>query len=223
MKIDLAGKAALVVGSGGSVKSATLAALAENGAKIIDARLATGGAGELLVEGRGISLATGASDVPSRLPAEPLVLVHVSAGAESGPVEPPSASIDPGSLAALVRAVAPAVRRVVHVMSVAGVVPVRRAPVFSAREAAIASLTRSLAMELGASGVAVNGIAVGAFAADDGARADGLLTHAAVKRPAQLSEIAAALLFLADPANTYTTGHILNVDGGWSAGYARNF
>jgi hypothetical protein len=223
MKIDLAGKAALVVGSGGAIKAAALAALAGNGAEVIDAQLVNGRAAELVVAGKGISLAAGAVDVLGRLPAEPYVLVHVSAGAESGPVEPPPGTTDAESLAALVRAVAPVVRRVVHVMSVAGVVPVRRAPVFSAGEAAIVSLTRSLAMELGPSEVAVNGIAVGAFAADDRARGEGLLTHAAVKRPAQLSEIVAALLFLADPANTYTTGHILNVDGGWSAGYARNF
>jgi NAD(P)-dependent dehydrogenase (short-subunit alcohol dehydrogenase family) len=223
MKIDLAGKAALVIGSGGAIKSAVIEALAENGAAVIDARLVTGRAAELVIEGRGIPLAAGAADLLGRLPAEPYVLVHVGDGAESGPVEPPPRLADAESLAALVRAVAPAVRRVVHVVSVAGVVPVRRAPVFSASQAAIVSLTRSLAMELGGAEVAVNGIAVGAFAADEKVRAEGLLSHAAVKRPAQLAEIAAALLFLADPANTYTTGHILNVDGGWSAGYARNF
>jgi NAD(P)-dependent dehydrogenase (short-subunit alcohol dehydrogenase family) len=223
MKIDLAGKAALVVGSGGAIKSAVVAALAENGAAVIDARLVTGRAAELVIDGKGIPLTSGAADVLGRLPAAPYVLVHVGAGAESGPVEPPPALIDVGSLAALVRAVAPAVRRVVHIVSVAGVVPMRQAPVFSAAQAAIVSLTRSLAMELGGSEVAVNGIAVGAFAADEKTRAESLLTHAAVKRPARLPEITAALLFLADPANTYTTGHILNVDGGWSAGYARNF
>ena len=27
----------------------------------------------------------------------------------------------------------------------------------------------------------------------------------------------------ADPLNTYTTGQMLSVDGGWTAGYGRNF
>ena len=38
-----------------------------------------------------------------------------------------------------------------------------------------------------------------------------------------LDEVVAAALFLCDPANTYTTGQLLSVDGGWTAGYARNF
>ena len=35
------------------------------------------------------------------------------------------------------------------------------------------------------------------------------------------AEIADAALFLLDPENSYTTGHVLVVDGGWTAGYAR--
>ena len=34
-----------------------------------------------------------------------------------------------------------------------------------------------------------------------------------------LAEAVAAVLFFADPANTYTTGQLLAVDGGWMAGY----
>ena len=41
--------------------------------------------------------------------------------------------------------------------------------------------------------------------------------------PAETREIAVAALFLADPENSYMNGHILTVDGGWTAGYAREF
>lgn len=223
MKIDLAGKAALVVGPGGAIKAAIAAALAENGARVVEAKLVAGKAPELVLGGKSIPLVPGATDLLGRLPAEPYALVHVGAGAESGPVEPPPVLTDPESLALLVRALAPSIRRAVHVFSVAGLVPVRRAPLFSAAQAAIASVTRSLAMELGGAGIAVNGVAVGAVKAEGTVAGESFLTHAAVKRPAKTAEIVAATLFLADPANTYTTGHIINVDGGWSAGYARNF
>ena len=42
-------------------------------------------------------------------------------------------------------------------------------------------------------------------------------------RPATIDEIAVAALFLADPENSYMNGHILTVDGGWTAGYTRDF
>ncbi|MBN8995270.1 MAG: SDR family oxidoreductase [Rhizobiales bacterium] len=203
MKIDLAGQPAIVVGPAGILRSAAAAALAGNGAKVAEAEMG----GALAAVGR----------------TPPCVLVHVTAGAGIGPVEPPPALPDLDAFAGLVRAVMPSAKRIVSIVSVAGVVPVRRAPVFSAAEAALVSLTRSLAMEAGGNGTAVNAIAVGALAGEGVTAGEALLTHAAVKRPARLDEVMAALLFLADPANTYTTGHVLNVDGGWSAGYARNF
>jgi NAD(P)-dependent dehydrogenase (short-subunit alcohol dehydrogenase family) len=50
-----------------------------------------------------------------------------------------------------------------------------------------------------------------------------MLDHVPLGRPATTDEIAVAVIFLADPENTYTNGHILTVDGGWTAGYARDF
>jgi NAD(P)-dependent dehydrogenase (short-subunit alcohol dehydrogenase family) len=42
-------------------------------------------------------------------------------------------------------------------------------------------------------------------------------------QPAKPEEIAHAALFLAAPGSSYITGHVLTVDGGWTAGYARDF
>jgi NAD(P)-dependent dehydrogenase (short-subunit alcohol dehydrogenase family) len=38
-----------------------------------------------------------------------------------------------------------------------------------------------------------------------------------------VDEIAVVALILAAPENTYMNGHILVVDGGWTAGYTRDF
>lgn len=50
-----------------------------------------------------------------------------------------------------------------------------------------------------------------------------MLGHASVKRPGTVAEVADTALFFCDPLNSYTTGQLLSVDGGWSAGYGRNF
>jgi NAD(P)-dependent dehydrogenase (short-subunit alcohol dehydrogenase family) len=112
--------------------------------------------------------------------------------------------------------------RILNLVSALGVIPARGEATASADAAAILALTRALALECGPRGILVNALAVGAVEEDDPLAAR-LLTHVPLARAAGLGEIADAALFLLDPENSYTTGHVLVVDGGWAAGYARNF
>lgn len=111
--------------------------------------------------------------------------------------------------------------KIVIALSVLGLVPARVRPAYSAAQAALAARVRTVAMALGGPGIQVNGLAVGEVEGDPAATP--LAGHAALGRAGRADEIAAAALFLLDPKNSYTTGHILVVDGGWQAGYARNF
>ncbi|MBX9583793.1 MAG: SDR family oxidoreductase [Gemmataceae bacterium] len=125
--------------------------------------------------------------------------------------------------------------RIINIASIAGLVPLRLQCAFVAAKAGVVNLTRAMALELGPAGVLVNGIAPGStltggtrqlFYGDDGLYKESvrrMLDHVPLDRPATVDEIAVAALFLADPENSYMTGHTLVVDGGWTAGYARDF
>jgi 3-oxoacyl-[acyl-carrier protein] reductase len=125
--------------------------------------------------------------------------------------------------------------RIINIASIAGLVPLRLQCAFVAAKAGVVNLTRAMALELGPHGILVNGIAPGSTLTE-GTRqlfyAEGGLFHTAVQRmldhvplgrPATTDEIAVAALFLADPENSYMNGHVLTVDGGWTAGYTRDF
>jgi NAD(P)-dependent dehydrogenase (short-subunit alcohol dehydrogenase family) len=125
--------------------------------------------------------------------------------------------------------------RIINIASVAGLVPLRLQSPFVAAKAGVINLTKSMALELGPQGVLVNGIAPGSiltegtkqlFYRDDGKfhdRAAQMLAHVPLGRPGTVEEIAHAALFLAAPESSYVNGHILTVDGGWTAGYHRDF
>ncbi len=114
--------------------------------------------------------------------------------------------------------------RIVVLMSALGAVPMRRFPRFSQHMASVAFGLRALAMRLGPY-VQVNGVGAGALVAEGEALAGdkAMLSHVSLGRAGGLADLTNAVLFLADPMNSYTTGQLLLVDGGWGAGYGRNF
>lgn len=125
--------------------------------------------------------------------------------------------------------------RIVNISSIAGLVPLRLQSAFVAAKAGVANLTRSMALELGPKGILVNAVAPGStltrgtkalFYGPDGAyteNAESLLSHIPLGRPGNVEEIAAAVLFLVAPEASYINGAILTVDGGWTAGYTRDW
>jgi NAD(P)-dependent dehydrogenase (short-subunit alcohol dehydrogenase family) len=125
--------------------------------------------------------------------------------------------------------------RIINIASIAGLVPLRLQCAFIAAKAGVVNLTRGMALELGPMGILVNGIAPGStltegtkqlFYAEGGTFRDSaqrMLDHVPLGRPGTVDEIAVAALFLADPENSYMNGHVLTVDGGWTAGYTRDF
>jgi NAD(P)-dependent dehydrogenase (short-subunit alcohol dehydrogenase family) len=116
--------------------------------------------------------------------------------------------------------------RIVHIFGVWGVLPMRRYLKASVRAAALVAGLRGAAMSL-APQVLVNGIAVGAVLGETNkdliAGDPAMPGHSALSRAGRIADVAGALLFLVDPSNTYMTGQIIAVDGGWNIGYARNF
>ncbi|UKE74018.1 pteridine reductase [Xanthomonas graminis] len=94
--------------------------------------------------------------------------------------------------------------------------PLRAHPLYSAAKAALAMLTRSLALEL-APQVRVNAIAPGAIlwpeAGKDSAAQQALLARTPLARIGQVEEIAEAVRWLLDDAG-FVTGQTLRVDGG---------
>lgn len=123
--------------------------------------------------------------------------------------------------------------RIINIGSVLGNVPARKQIAFIAAKGGMHNMTKALALELAPHGILVNGVAPGSIAMEinlfdgkDAAMAElreRMLSHVPLGRFGKVDDIANAVLFLADEASSYITGHILTVDGGWTCGYTRDF
>jgi len=122
---------------------------------------------------------------------------------------------------------------IINIGSVFGVVPARLQCAFTAAKAGVLNFTRSHALEIGQYGIRVNGVAPGSiltegtrdlfYNADNKENADSLMRHIPLGKPGETDDIAAAVLYLASDDAKYVTGHVLVVDGGWTAGYSRDW
>ena len=94
---------------------------------------------------------------------------------------------------------------------------------YSASKAGIIGLTRDLAQQWSSrKNIRVNAIAPGYFATEmtaayDPGYVESLLPRMLIGRLGELSELAAAVIFLASDASSYVTGTVLRVDGGFTA------
>ena len=112
---------------------------------------------------------------------------------------------------------------IVNVASVVGFIGSPMQGVYAMTKAAVISMTKTLAMELGTAGIRVNAIAPGLvdtkFASaltQNEEILNMVLQRTALKRVGQPDDIAGAALYLASDASQYLTGHTLVVDGGWT-------
>jgi len=189
MEIEISGQSARVAGAENAILAAVVAALEANGATV--------------------------SRSPGEGTPDILVLSH--------PLSP-EAAYRPEALALEAEMVARAMAaqgggRIVHLVSAAGLVPMRRHPAWSAAMASAIASVRALAMVSGPA-VRVNAVAVGRVGE---AGDEAMLSHVPLGQAGKPGDVANAVLFLVDPLNSYTTGQTLAVDGGWTTGYGRNF
>lgn len=114
--------------------------------------------------------------------------------------------------------------RIVNIASLSSFVALYEVAAYSASKAAVAMLTKSLAIEWAARGVNVNAIAPGVFRTalnqkllDDSERGREFLLRTPMKRFGKVEELAGAAVFLASDAASFITGEVLVVDGGFLA------
>jgi NAD(P)-dependent dehydrogenase (short-subunit alcohol dehydrogenase family) len=115
---------------------------------------------------------------------------------------------------------------IVNIASMLGLVasaPIKQAS-YTASKAGVVNLTRELAVQWARRGVRVNALAPGWFPSEmaaemfePGPSSDFLVRNAPMARGGHPGELDGALLFLAGDASSYVTGHVLTVDGGWTA------
>jgi NAD(P)-dependent dehydrogenase (short-subunit alcohol dehydrogenase family) len=110
---------------------------------------------------------------------------------------------------------------IINTASTAGIQSIPMVTTYSATKHGIIGLTKGVALELAGQGIRVNAVAPGPVdtgllhrMVDGQVPVDVIADSVPLKRIAQPSEIASAILFLASDGSSYVTGETLMVDGG---------
>lgn len=261
MRVDLAGRLALITGAGQGIGKAIALAFAENGAAIAVNDInpegeataneirSRGGKAQFFQADVGNSDAVHGMVVKVEKAFAAIDILVNNAGINLGPDRHPVHEfldddwhriirVDLDGVFYCSRAVsALMVKRnkgvIINIGSVMGLVPIRMQSAFAAAKAGMLNFTRSHALEVGRFGVRVNGIAPGSVLTQGTEAlfynpakrelAESLLSHIPLGRPGEPKDIAPAALFLASDDASYVTGTVLVVDGGWTAGFAREW
>ena len=112
--------------------------------------------------------------------------------------------------------------RILNLSTIFSLVTKERRAAYSMTKAAINALTRSAAVEYGPSGVLVNALAPGYVDTDltrqnnSPAAIEQICSSIPLRRMATVDELAKVAAFLVSESNTYLTGQVLVVDGGFT-------
>ena len=115
--------------------------------------------------------------------------------------------------------------KIINMSSQAGFTALPTESIYCMTKAAIAHLTKCLAVEWGKHGITVNAVAptfirtpgTEAALADSAFRADTIERIAGLHRIGEPMEVAGTVVFLASPAASLITGETILIDGGWTA------
>lgn len=249
-KLELTGRTAVIIGGTSGIGRALAHGLAEAGAAVIPTsrRIEQVEATAAEIEERGQKTLRVTSDVSDRQSLENLlaecvrefgkvdILINCAGRTKRAPTlefsEEDWSAIIETNLTGTLRAsqifgrhfIENAYGRIINIASLSTFVSLFEVAAYSASKAAVASLTKSLAIEWAQFGVNVNAIAPGVFKTDlnrnlleSTERGREFLLRTPMKRFGQVEELAGAAIFLASDAASYVTGEVLVVDGGFLA------
>lgn len=216
---DLSGRVAVVTGAARGIGAGVAAALRSAGARVVTCDKDAGCDATLDVRDPDAVSAWAAGVGPVD------VLVNNAGGGFAAPFDTLSAKGDETlvrenllSVVWVSRAFLPALRDGASIVNITSIEAHRAAPgyaLYAAAKAGVASLTQTLALELGPRGIRVNALAV------DVIETPGVGPLGPPRTPlgrhGTVDDVAGAVLWLASPASSFVTGASIPVDGGNAA------